>query len=332
MRETDTPEVACLPTEELRDDPSSLNEGVCMFSFTQDHYSLFRRLKRLLDEERFQLENLDVSTQVIDINPQHYTAWYFRRKVIQANYSECEEIDRTQFLREELRFVRGVCDRAPKCYQSWWHLRQVREWLGFDPEELEFASRQLERDAKNMYVWSHRTWFVRSYVSVERDILVRELDFSSQVISRDCRNNSAWCYRHFIFSSLKKMDMLREPNFLEEVEYIVNWLVFAPHNDSIWNYVISFFSKIMVRGDSDPSRETLATNLSFGHAPSSFRDAVDAIYESHRDSCHQVVFIKACMAYEEGDEDFVSDAFKLLQTVDPVRRFYWRWRADHPRV
>lgn len=301
-----------------------------MFSFRPDHYSLFCRLKKLLDDECFHLENLNISTQVIDINPQHYTAWYYRKKIIQTNYIECENDDKTQFLREELRFVRGICERAPKCYQSWWHMRLIREWLGFDPEELKFTSRQLESDAKNMYVWNHRTWFVRNYISVERDMLVGELDFTSKIINKDCRNNSAWCYRHFIFSSLKKMGILKEPNFLEEVEYITNWLVFAPHNDSIWNYIISFFSKIMV--NENLRKETLIKNLSFEHAPKSFRDAIDDIYENHHYSCHQAIYIKACIAYEEGDESFVADAFKLLQAVDPVRRFYWRWRANNLKI
>ncbi|KAK9172077.1 Protein prenyltransferase alpha subunit repeat family protein [Cryptosporidium meleagridis] len=304
------------------------NEGVCKFLFKPDHYALFTKLKNLLDNECFHLENLDISTQVIDLNPQHYTAWYFRRKIIRENYVEHE--NKAELLREELRFVRGICERAPKCYQSWWHMRVIRELLGFDIEELKFLSKQLEFDAKNMYVWNHRTWFIRKYNSVENDLLFSELDFISKLISEDCRNNSAWCYRHFIFTNLKKMNVLKESDLLEEVDYIVNWLMFAPHNDSIWNYIISFFSKIMV--NENVNKETLIKNLSLENAPKSFIDAVDKIYTNNYDSCHQVVYIKACMEYEKGDTDFALKSFKLLQSLDPIRKFYWKWRADNLKI
>ncbi|KAJ1613062.1 farnesyltransferase [Cryptosporidium canis] len=319
------PNDSCLQSDELID--TSLNEGVCMFSFRPDHYSLFCKLKKLVDNECFHLDHLDISTEVIDINPQHYTAWYFRRQIIKINYIENEDKDRMEFLMDELKFVRGICERAPKCYQSWWHMRVIREWLGFDADELNFVNRQLENDAKNMYVWNHRTWFIRKYSTAESSLLVKELDFISKVIKADCRNNSAWCYRHFIFSNLKKMEMLKEQNILEEVEYIINWLMFAPHNDSIWNYIISFFSKILV--NEHLNRKELINNMSFEHAPKNFKDVIDEIYGDCYDSCHQVVYIKACMAYEEGDKKFASSEFERLQVIDPVRRFYWKWMANN---
>lgn len=332
MEEINLLEDSDLQTREFNDDLR--NEGVCKFLFRPDHYVLFLKLKDLLDSECFNFNYMDISTKVIDLNPQHYTAWYFRRKIIRVNYFENEienEIgNKIEFLKEELRFVRVICERNPKCYQSWWHMRIIREWLGFDIEELKFLNKQLESDAKNMYVWNHRTWFIRKYNSIESDLLINELDFVSKKITEDCRNNSAWCYRHFIFSSLKKMNRLKEPDFLEEVDYIVNWLLFVPHNDSIWNYIISFFSKIMV--NENFNKETLIKNLSFEQAPNNFKDAIEEVYINHYDSCHQVVYIKACMAYEEGDKDFVLKAFQLLQAVDPIRRFYWKWRAENLKI
>ncbi|KAH8584308.1 farnesyltransferase [Cryptosporidium sp. chipmunk genotype I] len=326
MQEPNSLENLNIEVNEFSDDFQ--NKGVCKFLFRPDHYALFSKLKTFLDNECFDLENLKISTQVIDLNPQHYTAWYFRRKIISENYFENE--NKKELLKEELRFVRDICERAPKCYQSWWHMRIIREWLGFDIEELKFISKQLEADAKNMYVWNHRTWFIRKYNSIENDLLIKELDFIAKMISEDCRNNSAWCYRHFIFTNLKKMNALTESDLFEEVDYIVNWLMFAPHNDSIWNYIISFFSKIMV--DENFNKKTLIKNLSLENAPKNFKDAIDEIYINHYDSCYQVVYIKACMAYEEGDKDFVLKAFQLLQSVDPIRRFYWKWKADNLKI
>ncbi|OII73145.1 farnesyltransferase [Cryptosporidium ubiquitum] len=328
MEEINLLENSDLQTKEFSDDFQ--NEGVCKFLFKPDHYALFCKLKELVDNESSDLDYIDISTQVIDLNPQHYTAWYFRRKIIRVNYFENETENKMEFLREELRFVRGICERTPKCYQSWWHMRIIREWLGFDIEELKFINKQLKSDAKNMYVWNHRTWFIRKYNSIDSDLFLKELDFVSKIITEDCRNNSAWCYRNFIFTNLKKMNRLKESDFLEEVDYIVNWLIFAPHNDSIWNYIISFFSKIMV--NENFNKETLIKNLSFEQVPKNFKDAIEEIYVNHYDSCYQVVYIKACMAYEEGDKDFVLKAFQLLQGVDPIRRFYWKWRAKNLKI
>ncbi|KAF7457043.1 protein farnesyltransferase/geranylgeranyltransferase type-1 subunit alpha-like [Cryptosporidium felis] len=311
-------------TEEYRD------KGVCRFTFGSEHYYLFCKLKKLLDEKDFSIDALEISTKVIDLNPQHYTAWYFRRRIIKEcviNVLEYE--NKFEFLREELSFLRVLSERAPKCYQIWWHMRIVREWIGFEVEELEFLNERIKNDSKNMYMWNHRTWFINNYLVFDDQILIKELDYISSVIFEDCRNNSAWCYRHFIFKNLKKLGKLKQVDFIEETEYIVNWLLFAPHNDSIWNYIISFYSKIMVSDNSNG--KSLHGTLSIKNSPQIFRDVLDEIYENFNETCHQAVYLKACLAFEESDMNFVIEAFNLLQVVDPIRRHYWKWRADNLR-
>ena len=323
-------------TELLEDKKSFLDEslgiysdqGVCKFLLNSEIFSLFSRLKKYLDNEDFPIEALEISTKIIELTPQHYTAWYFRRKIIERNFLHDSNDQNSSFLKKELFFVRNVCEKNPKCYQNWWHMRKVREWIGFDVEEFNYINKILSDDTKNMYAWSHRYWFFRKF-NCEKDFYYKDLNYVSSLIMDDCRNNSAWCFRYFIFDRLKKMNEIQDYDLIEETDYIMRWLKFAPHNDSIWNYIIAFFSKIIT---SDEKNKTFHGTLSFKQAPLAFKNLIDELFNEHKLSCHQLVYIKACIAFEEGQEHLVSDLLRILQITDPIRRFYWRWRLENLNI
>ncbi|KAH7649570.1 farnesyltransferase [Cryptosporidium bovis] len=302
-----------------------VNTGVCRFTFKHEDYRLFSEIKEYLDKKEYTLETFDISTKVIEINPQHYTSWYFRRRVIEKLLLNDFKEERIKFLRGEMNFARKMCLRAPKCYQSWWHIRKIREWIGFEEEEFKFLNKFLEFDSKNMYVWGHRSWLIRKYNINNRDILRKELKFTTLFIARDCRNNSAWCYRNSLNLALRRLNDLSESDLLSELDYIMYWIGFAPRNGSVWNYVISFFSKLLV-----PKKRTksLHGSLCFELAPVGFRRLINNIFSEFKYSCYQVVYIKACIEYESGNYGFVIKAFKILQVVDCIRRSYWKWRED----
>ncbi|KAH8739362.1 farnesyltransferase [Cryptosporidium ryanae] len=303
-----------------------VNTGVCRFTFKHEDYDLFSKIKEYLDKEEYTLETFDISTKVIEINPQHYTSWYFRRRAIEKLFLNDTRERRIWFLSGEMHFARKMCLRAPKCYQTWWHIRKVREWIGFEEEEFRFLNKCLELDSKNMYVWGHRSWLIRKYNINNRDMLRKELKFTTLFIARDCRNNSAWCYRNSLNLSLRRLNDLSESDLLSELDYVMYWLSYAPNNGSVWNYVISFFSKLLV--PRKRRTKSLHGSICFELAPEGFKRLINSIFSKFKYNCYQVVYIKACIEYELGNYGFVIKAFRFLQVIDCIRKKYWKWRED----
>ena len=58
-------------------------------------------------------------------------------------------------------------------------------------------------------------------------------------LSQDVRNNSAWNQRFFVLSRCPNQEKLR--NLDTEVDYTLNQIQIAPHNESSWNYLKGYF-------------------------------------------------------------------------------------------
>lgn len=169
---------------------------------------------------------LELTTELLSINPANYTVWKYRRDCLKNLRSD---------LREELKYMDNFAEDNPKNYQIWYHRRAVVELLGDGSTEKEFTRKVFEVDSKNYHAWAHRQWAVLTYGLNEG-----ELDYTTHLIDNDCFNNSAWNHRWFIIhlSGSVSVEVLDS-----EVRFCFDNIIKAPKNDSVWNYARGLYRK-----------------------------------------------------------------------------------------
>lgn len=127
---------------------------------------------------------LDLTSKVLLLNPEYYTIWNQRRRVLQnlftigqENATEDTVKDQVSgLLTNDLQFLVPLLLKFPKCYWIWNH----RYWL------LRQTSALLPRNAAQKY-WT------------------QELGLVSKMLGRDGRNFHGWNYRRFVISGLQEL-------------------------------------------------------------------------------------------------------------------------------
>ncbi|EFP89978.1 uncharacterized protein PGTG_16266 [Puccinia graminis f. sp. tritici CRL 75-36-700-3] len=199
-------------------------------------------------------DSLSLSTMVLRINPEHVTAWSFRRHCLltlrsqvdsdQAN--ECYE----SALRDELPLTLASFQRNPKAYPIWehrkWVLGQMTEadWQA----ELALLEKLFKLDGRNFHAWDYRRYVIsrikQSQPSESLD--ADELAFSGQQIEANFSNFSAWHYRSKLLQS--RLDQYnqthdnhdgqgrkeKEEILATELEWVRGALWIDPNDQSAW--------------------------------------------------------------------------------------------------
>ncbi|VVA31601.1 PREDICTED: farnesyltransferase/geranylgeranyltransferase [Prunus dulcis] len=262
---------------------------------------------------------LQLTTEAIKLNSGNYTVWHFRRLILKALSAD---------LQNELDFTEDIARANSKNYQLWHHRRWVAELLGTNAtsQELEFTKKILSHDAKHYHAWSHRQWVLQELGGWED-----ELDYCHELLEEDVFNNSAWNQRNFVITRspfLGGLKAMRE----SEVSYTLKAIVAHPENESSWRYLRGLYKndnqswmkntqissvclKILIaKTDCIFALSTLLDLICHGfQASQEFRDAVDALRNSD---------------LEQAESELAKTICSLLETVDPIRVNYWKWRKS----
>lgn len=185
-------------------------------------------------------EAIGLSFKLLEINPEAYTAWNYRKLAFQHNVKELSELEAIKSaVDDELRMVEVALRQNPKSYGAWYH----RKWLlnqKLAPvdfkRELGLLDKLLKVDARNFHGWNYRRFLTR-FMGVPDE---EELKYTMDKISDNFSNYSAWHNRSILLSNLliqqTKGFESKQMIFSEEFELVTQALFTDPSDQSGWFY------------------------------------------------------------------------------------------------
>ncbi|KXN92160.1 Protein farnesyltransferase/geranylgeranyltransferase type-1 subunit alpha [Leucoagaricus sp. SymC.cos] len=265
---------------------------------------------------------LQLTEELIRLNPAHYTAWQYRYETLLALSSSLET---------ELELMNELVIKYLKTYQVWHHRRLLLTQLRTPLPELRFIERCLQVDPKNYHTWSYRQWLLSHFVDDE-DLWKGELDFIENAIGDDVRNNSAWHHRHFVVfgCGVRAGQEDRARVVKRELIFTKQNISLAPNNPSAWNYLRGIldhpklpYSLLtqFVKPYTVPLDPNVADIVDLENPPPMKGAELPCVY---------AIEFLADIYEQAGDKDNILKAVELWKLLanehDTIRRKYWDHR------
>lgn len=279
-------------------------------------------LRAVMAAKDHSLRVLDLTEDIISMNPAHYTVWLYRISTVFA--LDCS-------IEKELEWVKVLARDNQKNYQIWHHHQLLVDHLyssissdrtaleKLAHSELSFITRMFEADSKNYHVWSYRQYLVRK-LNLFNDTEIRLIE---EIIHDDFRNNSAWAHRFFVVffnpshttpdSAATAHDPAVPDDIIDrEIEFSKAVIIEAPQNQSPWNYLRG----VLRKGGRD-----LATQERYAGRFVRIDGEEEFVESSH------ALDLLAEIWSEKGEVEKADKALRLLgDKYDPIRKNYWDWR------
>ncbi|KAI5960362.1 BET4 [Candida pseudojiufengensis] len=230
-------------------------------------YLLQSKKEHIYDEENFKL-----TTTLLNLNPEFYTIWNYRREILtnlynNFNSNEDEKTKLTSIINDDLKLLMSLLKRFPKVYWIWNH----RKWCLFKLVELnsvnwefEFKTinKMLELDQRNFHGWHYRRFIIENLeeqaikeekineIQAQLKILklnLDEFDYTTSKIQTDFSNFSAWHNRTKLIPRILNLvkvtntdnELFKNPlNILHnDLEMIKTGIYMSPEDNSVWLYL-----------------------------------------------------------------------------------------------
>ncbi|KAG2692568.1 hypothetical protein I3760_08G057600 [Carya illinoinensis] len=186
-------------------------------------------------------EALEVNTKLLEVNPEYYTAWNFRKLAVEHRLSQSDSDPDSikSIFSEELKVVESALKQNFKSYGAWHH----RKWvLSKGHSSIDHEMRLLDRyqklDPRNFHAWNYRR-FVAALMNRSE---VDELRYTTDMINSNFSNYSAWHNRSILLSNLLQRKVQgffpKEVVLNEEYELVHQALFTDPDDQSGWFYYL----------------------------------------------------------------------------------------------
>lgn len=287
-------DITPLPTDDGGPNP------LAAIAYSEEYSETMSYLRAVMAINETSERVLDLTEDLIDMNPAHYTVWLYRAQVLFALDSD---------LRAEIEWLNETALQHQKNYQIWHHRNLVVDRLGSAEGEVEFVERMFEQDAKNYHVWSYRQWLVKRFDLWEDG----ELEYIEELLKKDVRNNSAWNHRWYIVNGREGAKGVDDAQIRErEIAFAKQAIELAPQNQSPWNYIRGIIRKAKL---SPSDFKAFAEEYASLDQPDIVR-------------CSHALDLLADIYAEQSDkQEEASRALDLLATrYDPIRKNYWVYR------
>ena len=291
-------DVVPLPTDEGGPNP------LAAIAYSEEYGETMSYLRAVMAANEFSPRVLELTEDLIDMNPAHYTVWLYRAQCLFALNSD---------LKQELVWLNETALDHQKNYQIWHHRMLIVGKLGGCEGEGDFVEQMFDKDAKNYHVWSYRQWLVKRFGLWDKG----ELEFTEKLLEEDVRNNSAWNHRWYVINGREakgiagiKDAMIRD----REIQFAKTAIAKAPQNQSPWNYLRAILKK-----NSMPlaSIRDFVSEYASIEQPDNIR------------SSHALDLMADILAEVQDSKQEAAVALDMLaQTYDPIRKNYWEYRKE----
>jgi len=187
---------------------------------------------KVYTDEGYQLTDI-----ILEKNPDYYTAFNYRKLLVQHYLEKASSEEKLQLLLKELDLTAKALAHNPKSYCAWHH----RLWvIGYGrsslQKELQLCSLFFQKDARNFHCWRYRG-YVAQRLPGGPDLRA-ELDFTREKINENFSNYSAWHYRSVLIAQLHLLSSDDELfTFLDqEFELLKQAFYTEPYDQSAWLY------------------------------------------------------------------------------------------------
>ncbi|CAI7631698.1 unnamed protein product [Penicillium glandicola] len=306
-------------------------------------------------EHEYTIETLKKISELLSSNPEYYTAWNYRRQVLQYQFSQAGDLDDetatdsiTQLITNDLHFLIPLLRSFPKCYWIWnyrlWLLDEARRLLSLPEarkiwqQELALVGKMLTLDSRNFHGWGYRRFVVETLKELgtaeeATSMTQKEFEYAKKMIGANLSNFSAWHYRTKLIQSLLDEQSASDDDrrrMLDDEISLIHQAFIDPYDQSLWFY----HQNLMSVFDPSMAERTMAPNLSSSDRLEYIRNEIEEIREmlDGAEDCkyiYQALIECTLLASKvEGslsseDRDQILSWLSELKKLDPLRRERW---------
>lgn len=214
-----------------------------------------------INDQHYTVDVLDLVTKLLNQNPEFYTVWNHRRRLLvslPSNRSPDEPA--SGLLQDDLLLTVDLLRKFPKCYWIWnhrnWLLQKAETVSGVEAAlklwsgELQLIGKMLRADSRNFHAWGYRRFVVSQLERLENKADVEkgaqpsltqsEYDYTTKMIKTNLSNFSAWHNRSQLIPRIlleRNADAAARRQLLaSELSLISDAINTDPFDQSIWFY------------------------------------------------------------------------------------------------
>ncbi|KAF1851923.1 protein prenylyltransferase [Cucurbitaria berberidis CBS 394.84] len=309
-------------------------------------------------EKHYTIEVLGLVTKLLNENPEYYTIWNHRRRVL-ASLVSAETLEQTpdELLQGDLQLTFALLRKFPKCYWIWnhrnWLLREGEALMGAEAAhklwsgELQLINKMLHADSRNFHAWGYRRFVVSQLErftptvaesaahGTSKGLAESEFEYTTRMIKTNLSNFSAWHNRSQLIPQIlreRNADPKERRSFLDsELSLICEAINTDPFDQSIWfyhQYLLSILSA------SCPTHQLIVQDLTNGERQKYYEHEMEYIREILEDEadCKWIYeallgLAEASLEVDAGTGSFTTKDMRAwlneLKRLDPLRRGRW---------
>lgn len=315
-------------------------------------------------ERQYTFEVLGLVTKLLNENPEYYTIWNHRRRIMQALFSgsDAETVGSQtaeELIQGDLQLTFALLRKFPKCYWIWnhrnWLLRNGESQMGAEPGrnmwsgELQLVNKMLHADSRNFHAWGYRRFVVAQLERLAAaaggassgSLAESEFDYTTKMVKTNLSNFSAWHNRSKLIPRLldeRNADPKARHALLDsELRLISEAINTDPFDQSIWFYHQYLMSTL---SPGCPPQDRIVLDLDNGERQRYYEHEMEYIREILEDEgdCKWIyeALLFLATAYLEvdgGTSAFTTKDMRAwldeLKRLDPLRRGRWEDLERH---
>ncbi|KAI4949179.1 hypothetical protein J4E91_005643 [Alternaria rosae] len=323
-----------------------------------DYKDLADLVNTKIAEKQYTIEVLGLVTKLLNENPEYYTIWNHRRRVLMALVAaDTPEKSPDELLQGDLQLTFALLRKFPKCYWIWnhrnWLLREGEALMGAEAArklwsgELQLINKMLHADSRNFHAWGYRRFVVSQIErltatedvpasgTAQKSLSESEFEYTTKMIKTNLSNFSAWHNRSQLIPKIlreRNADAeARRVSLGSELALICEAINTDPFDQSIWfyhQYLLSILSP------SCPPDALVVQDLTNGERQKYYEHEMEYIREILEDEadCKWIYeallgLAEAYLEVDAGTGSFTAKDMRSwldeLKRLDPLRQGRW---------